>query len=415
MSVPVEPDRGHDHRAGDRLQVVVAFPLGDAALASLGDRAGPAVEVRDIRRPGPDPHVVLCPPSSPQLISQVRRQYPQAAVIVVELEDWLQSIHVQGPIGRVLDAGAATYFVAPSTEALGGFLTELGSGHRPVIAGLAGPGRQVGGGEMRPALAEPVQQVVTRYLDAIDAARSGLIEGLYLIGSVALDDYRPRTSDVDFIAVAARPADDEAAALRAARARVADEAGLPPFEGIYVTYDQLRASPSASSPGLFHHDGKLQSGPNMRGPVEWATLARHGLVLRGRAPADIGVHDDPDQLVAWTLGNLESYWTPWVERARDHSTQTAMALLTDWGVAWGVLGVSRLHYTLATGQITSKTGAGRHALDAFSEEWHPIITEALRCRPMPLAFPDAVDEAAARRDEAADFMAAAIAAGRALG
>lgn len=395
--------------------MVVAFPLGDAALTALGNRAGAGVVVRDIRQPGPDPHLVLCPPSSPQLISQVRHQYPRAEVIVVELEDWLRSIHVRGPVGRILDAGAATYFVAPSTEALAGFLTQLSSGAQPVIAGLPGPRGAVGRGEMRPVVPEPVQQVVARYLDAADAARPGLIEGLYLIGSVALDDYRPRTSDVDFIAVTAGPTDDRTTSVLAdIHAQVGAEPDLPPFEGTYVTYEQLGARPSASSPGLFHHDGKLQSGPNMRGPVEWATLARHGVVMRGQPPAAIGVHDDPGELAAWTLGNLESYWTPWVERARDHSTQTAMALLTDWGVAWGVLGVSRLHYTLATGQITSKTGAGRHALDAFPSEWHPIITEALRCRPMPLALPEDLAAAEARREDAADFMAAAIAAAQAL-
>jgi hypothetical protein len=45
-----------------------------------------------------------------------------------------------------------------------------------------------------------------------------------------------------------------------------------------------------------------------------------------------------------------------------------------------VLGVSRIHYTVATGAITSKEGAGRYALATFPERWHRVIGEALRVR-----------------------------------
>jgi hypothetical protein len=41
-----------------------------------------------------------------------------------------------------------------------------------------------------------------------------------------------------------------------------------------------------------------------------------------------------------------------------------------------VLGVSRLHYTLATGEIASKEAAGRYALDAFEPGWRAVIEDA---------------------------------------
>jgi hypothetical protein len=55
-------------------------------------------------------------------------------------------------------------------------------------------------------------------------------------------------------------------------------------------------------------------------------------------------------------------------------------MLGTWAPAWGVLGVSRLHYTLATGEITSKEGAGLHARRTCSARWHRIIDECLRIR-----------------------------------
>jgi hypothetical protein len=53
-----------------------------------------------------------------------------------------------------------------------------------------------------------------------------------------------------------------------------------------------------------------------------------------------------------------------------------------------VLGVSRLHYTLATGDISSKADAGRYALHAFPDKWHRIVNESRRIRRADYARPD---------------------------
>jgi hypothetical protein len=42
--------------------------------------------------------------------------------------------------------------------------------------------------------------------------------------------------------------------------------------------------------------------------------------------------------------------------------------------------VSRLHHLLATGELTSKTGAGRYAVEAFGERWRLVVAEALSVR-----------------------------------
>jgi hypothetical protein len=42
-----------------------------------------------------------------------------------------------------------------------------------------------------------------------------------------------------------------------------------------------------------------------------------------------------------------------------------------------VLGVSRLHYTLATGEVAGKEAAGEYALETFGPEWRPVIEDAL--------------------------------------
>jgi hypothetical protein len=45
-----------------------------------------------------------------------------------------------------------------------------------------------------------------------------------------------------------------------------------------------------------------------------------------------------------------------------------------------VLGTSRLHPLLTTGELTSKSGAGRYAVHTFGERWRPLVTDALAVR-----------------------------------
>lgn len=52
-----------------------------------------------------------------------------------------------------------------------------------------------------------IQTLTKKFLQAMDTAVPGLIQALYLVGSVALDDFPPESSDVDFVAVLAERAD----------------------------------------------------------------------------------------------------------------------------------------------------------------------------------------------------------------
>ena len=75
-----------------------------------------------------------------------------------------------------------------------------------------------------------VQRVVQSYLAEVDEEVPGLVEGLYLTGSVALGDFRPHESDVDFVAVTARRPDERSlAGLERAHARLRERCPIPYF------------------------------------------------------------------------------------------------------------------------------------------------------------------------------------------
>ncbi|MFF5757452.1 aminoglycoside adenylyltransferase domain-containing protein [Streptomyces longwoodensis] len=227
-----------------------------------------------------------------------------------------------------------------------------------------------------------VYVVVRSYLHAVDTELPWLIQGLYLVGSVALNDFHAGTSDIDFVAVSAVPLDDQQlGVLERIHTQLADACPRPHFDGSYVTWDELAADPLQAVPGPQVHEHKFtRASRGDRHPVTWHTLADHGAALRGPLPGDIDIHKDPASLAAWTRGNLVGYWQPWWRRASRLPSPLGLACLGSWGPAWGVLGVSRLHYTMATGRITSKRGAGEYALTRFDDAWQRIVEECLHIR-----------------------------------
>ncbi|TDD34006.1 DUF4111 domain-containing protein [Nonomuraea terrae] len=227
-----------------------------------------------------------------------------------------------------------------------------------------------------------VDAIVDTYLSLADAEAPGLVEALYLEGSAALGDYRPTASDVDFVAVTTEPPPVEV--IERIHARL----GVHPFDGVYLTWDDLRRDPASLGQRPQAHAGRL----NRRGdlnPVTWHTLARHGVTCRGPKPKDLDIWNDPEALAAWMDANLDHYWRRLVTRAARVVSPWGLACFGGYATVWLVTGVSRLHYTLATGELTSKTGAALHALRTFPSRWHRVLNEALRLREEDTALPTA--------------------------
>ena len=239
---------------------------------------------------------------------------------------------------------------------------------------------------------ERVEATVDAYLEAVDDEAPGLVEGMYLTGSTALDEFRPHASDIDFVAVTSNHPDTTAvAALGRAHTRLRNRRPGPFFDGRYVTWDELASDPLQAGPGPYCSEGRFHArGRGDCDPVTWYTVAKHGVRCRGPEPADLAIWTDPAALVSWTLNNFDSYWQPLLRRASRFPDPWSIIGFTSYGAVWVVLGVCRLHYTLATGKIGSKEEAGCYGTRAFPEQWHRPLNEALRIRRADRARPDVV-------------------------
>jgi len=94
----------------------------------------------------------------------------------------------------------------------------------------------------------------------------------------------------------------------------------------------------------------------------------------------VDIHLDPAALSAWCRGNLAGYWRSWLARSSRLASRAGLVALGPWATVWVVGGVSRIHHTIATGEIISKEAAARYALETFPSRWHRVAGEALRIR-----------------------------------
>ena len=231
------------------------------------------------------------------------------------------------------------------------------------------------------SLPAQVSRLTGAYLAAMAEELPGRLEGLYLYGSVALGDYHPGDSDIDFVAVLPEPREPRTlASLAKVHHRLGVEHPVPHFDGIYLDRSELAVPPYGTTGPFvtehrFHPDGGFE-----RVPVTWHSLAQTGVRVHGPRLSDVTIGVDTDLLADWTHHNLDQYWRPWWHDASNPLSAKGISCLGAACTVWAVLGVSRLHYTLDTGRITSKTGAGEYARTIFSARWHPIIDEALRIR-----------------------------------
>lgn len=89
--------------------VATAMKLSDTARRRLSDEFGSEYIVLDLHDAPPTTDVLLLHPVSPQLLGRLRGEFPQARVIITEIEDDELEISYPGPVSRLLNAGASAY------------------------------------------------------------------------------------------------------------------------------------------------------------------------------------------------------------------------------------------------------------------------------------------------------------------
>ena len=218
-----------------------------------------------------------------------------------------------------------------------------------------------------------------RLLATLDQRLPGRVAGLHLIGSAVLGDLQ-RRSDFDFAVITERPlTQPEVLAMRRLRFRGAI-AGRRNVDLFFTTFDEL-ARPAAEAPPGFAACGRRRAvSSGAKHPVAWAMLARHSVALRGPERRALEVCDDDQALRRWCRSSLDGYWRRWRAASASPAHWRSLWALTPHACVWGALSVARIHHTILTGEIISKSSAARAARGLWERRLASVALEALRLR-----------------------------------
>jgi aminoglycoside adenylyltransferase-like protein len=206
--------------------------------------------------------------------------------------------------------------------------------------------------------------------------------GLYVRGSLAIGDFQPDRSDVDFVAVTdGEIVDDGVRGLAALHARLAagpsrwgDE-----LEGSYVSLEALRTPGlrAIRHPYIDRGTGTLAAIDNEGGywEIQRWLLREHGIAVAGPPLREAIGAVGPERLRAAVVDILCAWWLPML------ATPARLAASRFGYRCYAVLTMCRTLYTLRNGTIATKPVAARWAIATLGPRWTPLIERALARSP----------------------------------
>ncbi|MCI0710372.1 MAG: DUF4111 domain-containing protein [Chloroflexi bacterium] len=222
-----------------------------------------------------------------------------------------------------------------------------------------------------------VNAVVYHFQGRIEAILGPHFRGMYLYGSLALGDFDPKTSDIDFIVVTNGDiADDHFLALSEMHKTFEESGSLwsRKIEAAYIPQEALEDS--APSEAKYP---QIEKGTSLfREHLEpgWAmqryVLREHGIVIAGPNPATLMRPVDPAD-IRRAIATITRTWLEqahhdpsWLDWLRDRDAQTFV-----------VLTLCRSLYMLEFGTVASKPAAARWAQQILDQRWSAFIERSV--------------------------------------
>lgn len=219
-----------------------------------------------------------------------------------------------------------------------------------------------------------VNAVLYEVLSGVQNILRDRFVGMYLYGSLAVGDFQPDRSDIDFLVVTEEELPGQVvAALQAMHIRMAerDQPLGREIEGSYIPRHALRRYDPANArhPHIDRGGGLAVEQHDCDWVVQRYVLREHGVVVAGPAIHTLIDPITPDKLKQAVLELMHIWWAPMVDEPSQlqESSYRTYAILT----------MCRVLYTMQHGTIVSKPVAAHWALDSQGERWAPLISHAL--------------------------------------
>lgn len=224
-----------------------------------------------------------------------------------------------------------------------------------------------------------VNAVLHDLLSSVQTLLGDHFRGMYLSGSLALGDFAPHRSDIDFVVVTdANLPDDLLSSLQAMHVHF--NASSSPWatevEAAYIPQDALRRY----DPAHARHPHIERGGDEVLDMdqldtgwvIQYYILREHGVVVAGPPPHTL-IDPVPSQDLCRAAVVLMDEW--WGTMLHDPAPLQYRGYQV-----YAVLTMCRMLYTLDSGAVVSKPIAARWAQGALGERWAALIERALAWR-----------------------------------
>lgn len=220
----------------------------------------------------------------------------------------------------------------------------------------------------QPTPYQDVNVALRLVLSSMQAILGEHFVGLYLGGSLAIGDFNPHQSDIDFVAVTTDELPPEiVGALEKMHTRLWDT-GIKwamRLDGSYVPQQVFRRWTSDHSPCPFVEEDSFQVTNQGSAVIQRHIIRQYGVVVAGPSPQTLIDPVDADELRSALRDMLEKWWRPllddptWVQQTQEQP--------------FAILTMCRALYTLAHGAVGSKPVAAEWVQQAIGEPWTALI------------------------------------------
>jgi len=251
-----------------------------------------------------------------------------------------------------------------------------------------------------------ISDLINNFRKEAEDILSSKFYGLYLYNSVAMGNFEPKYSDIDFVVVLkSNLTTKEVTKLKTLHENYGIEHKYgTKLDGMYLQYDMLgkmnnniEKYPYVSGANLY------EAGYYDINYVTWWSLKECEMAINSPSIKHELSEINFSDVIQTMKYNLNDYWLP--------KLQTPEIFEQDMWVEFAVVTLSRIVYTVQAGEIKSKTQSCSYIASEYIE-WRDIIEEALAIR--NLKSKSVISDVEIRKIRTVDFIDKMIKYGNAL-
>lgn len=219
-----------------------------------------------------------------------------------------------------------------------------------------------------------IRELIYEFRRKLEELIPDKLYGLYLYNSVAMGNFEPEYSDIDFIVLLKDYlTEKELLKLADLHKRLGEDFTYGKvLEGMYLQYTDLGKSNQAMKPYPYAKVAQLyKKGHYDINAVTWWSMKTYTMEIDSPQLKEKLNNYNWSNVIDTMDININNYWTKKLENKA--------LFLEDLWVEFGVVTLSRIIYTLEENSMTSKTKACHYILGK-SNQWDDILNEALAIR-----------------------------------